>query len=177
VKFKSNQVDPFIARPRPDVATVLLFGPDSGLVSERAKKLALKVVPALDDPFQVSELDPDLLEREPARLVEEAQAFCLMGGRRLIRVRNADDRATAACRQLLALDDQAGFVLLEAGELAAGSKLRRLVEAAPKAARRCRATGRRADPPAYVRETATSSACCSRRRRLTISPTSAATGW
>jgi DNA polymerase-3 subunit delta len=154
VKYKSNQVDPFIARPRPDVATVLLYGPDSGLVSERARKLALKVVPALDDPFQVSELDPDQLEREPARLVEEAQALCLMGGRRLVRVRNADDRATAACRQLLALDDQAGFVLLEAGELPAGSKLRRLIEGSPKAAAALPCYRDERANPAYVRDTA-----------------------
>jgi DNA polymerase-3 subunit delta len=155
VKFKASQVDPFIARPRADVATVLIYGPDSGLVSERARKLALKIVPALDDPFQVSELDPLQLEREPALLVEEAQALCLMGGRRLVRVRNADDRAAAACRQLLALDDQAGFVLLEAGELAAGSKLRRLVEAAPKAAAAlpCYRPDERT-LPAQVRETA-----------------------
>jgi DNA polymerase-3 subunit delta len=134
---------------------VLLYGPDSGLVSERARKLALKVVPALDDPFQVSELDPDQLEREPARLVEEAQALCLMGGRRLVRVRNADDRAAAACRQLLTLDDQAGFVLLEAGELPAGSKLRRMVEGAPKtaAALPCYRPDERT-LPAFVRETA-----------------------
>jgi DNA polymerase-3 subunit delta len=102
-----------------------------------------------------------------------------MGGRRLVRVRNADDRATAACRQLLALDDQAGFVLLEAGELPAGSKLRRLVEGAPKAAAAlpCYRPDERT-LPAFVRETARESACCSRRRRSTTSPpTSAATGW
>lgn len=155
MKIQAKSADSFLARPGPDVATVLLYGPDAGLVSERAKRLALKLVPALDDPFQVSELDPDQLEREPARLVEEAQALCLMGGRRLVRVRNADDRAASACRQLLALTDQAGFVLLEAGELPSGSKLRRAIEAAPKAAAAvpCYRADERA-LPAYIRDTA-----------------------
>lgn len=154
MKLKAHQVDPFVAKPRPEVATALLYGPDSGLVTERARKLALKIVPALDDPFQVSELDPDLIEREPGRLVEEAQALCLMGGRRLVRVRGADDRLAAACRQLVDLPDQAGFVLLEGGELGGSSKLRRLVENAPKAAALpCYRQDERS-LPAFVRETA-----------------------
>jgi DNA polymerase-3 subunit delta len=134
MKLKAGQVDGFLARPRPEIATVLLYGPDAGLVAERAAALGGRIVEALDDPFRVSELDPDLLEREPARLVEEAQALCLMGGRRLLRVRNADDRILRAARDLLQLTDQAGFVVMEAGELPASSKLRRLIEGAATAA-------------------------------------------
>jgi DNA polymerase III subunit delta len=153
VRLKAAQVDGFLARPRPEVATVLLYGPDAGLVAERAKALALKVVDALDDPFRVSELDPDLLDREPGRLVEEAQALTLMGGRRLVRVRDADERVAKACKQLLALADQAGFVVMEGGELAGSSRLRRMVEESPKAAALpCFRADERA-MPAFVRET------------------------
>ena len=133
MKLSAGQVEAFIARPKPEVATVLLYGPDAGLVAERARRLGTMVAGSLDDPFQVSELDPDLLEREPHRLVEEAQALCLMGGRRLVRVRNATDRVTDACRQLVAVENQAGFVVIEAGDLGA-SKLRRLIEGARTAA-------------------------------------------
>ena len=133
VKLSAGQVEAFIARPKPEVATVLLYGPDAGLVAERARRLGTMVAGSLNDPFQVSELDPDLLEREPHRLVEEAQALCLMGGRRLVRVRNATDRVTDACRQLVAVENQAGFVVIEAGDLGA-SKLRRLIEGARTAA-------------------------------------------
>jgi DNA polymerase III subunit delta len=153
VRLKAAQVDAFLARPRPEVATVLLYGPDAGLVAERAKALALKVVGTVDDPFRTSELDPDLLEREPGRLVEEAQALTLMGGRRLVRVRDADERVAKACKQLLGLADQAGFVVMEAGELAGGSRLRRTIEEAPKAAALpCFRADERA-MPAFVRET------------------------
>lgn len=134
MKLAGKEIEAFLARPRPEVATVLVYGPDAGLVAERARRLALSVVEALDDPFRVSELDPDLLDREPARLVEEAQALCLMGGRRLVRVRGADDRLAKALKDLLALPGQEGFVLIEAGELGGGSKLRRAVEAAGTAA-------------------------------------------
>jgi DNA polymerase-3 subunit delta len=134
VKLPPARVEGFLARPDPEIATVLLYGSDAGLVAERARKLARQVVDALDDPFRVSELAADDLRQQPGRLVEEAQALCLMGGRRLVRVRDAGDGLTGAVRDLLALADQAGFVLLEAAELGGSSSLRRLAERSPRAA-------------------------------------------
>jgi DNA polymerase-3 subunit delta len=51
-----------------------------------------------------------------------------------VRVREAGDLATAAVRELLALPRQAGFVVLEGGDLPASSSLRKLAEGAPTAA-------------------------------------------
>ncbi len=153
MKLATREIEAFLTRPRPEVVTALLYGPDAGLVAERARCLALKVVEMLDDPFRVSELDPDLIDREPARLVEEAQALCLMGGRRLVRVRGADDRLAKALKDLLALPQQEGFVLIEAGELGGGSRLRRAVEAAASAvALPCYRADERS-LPAFIRET------------------------
>lgn len=133
MKLAGRQIEAFLARPDPAAGTVLLYGADAGLVSERARLLAGRVVEDLDDPFRVSELVGDDLKDSPGRLVEEAQALCLMGGRRLVRVRQAGDLVTPAVRDLLALSDQAGFVLIEAGELGGSSKLRRMVEEARQA--------------------------------------------
>jgi DNA polymerase-3 subunit delta len=133
LKLATGRVDGFLARPDPAVATVLLYGPDAGLVAERARRLGRSVVQALDDPFRVSELAADELRDAPGRLVEEAQALCMLGGRRLVRVRDAGDGIAAAVKDLLALPQQEGFVVLEAGELGGGSSLRKLIEAAPRA--------------------------------------------
>ena len=134
MKLKPQAIDAFLARPDGRIATVLIYGPDAGLVAERARTLAGKVVDELSDPFRVSELTADELRSAPRRLVEEAQALCLMGGRRLVRVRDAGDVATPAVRDLLALPAQEGFVVLEAGDLGGGSSLRKLVEDAAMAA-------------------------------------------
>ncbi|MEK0081837.1 DNA polymerase III subunit delta [Benzoatithermus flavus] len=133
MRLTAGRVESFLAKPDPAVSTVLLYGPDAGLVAERARRLARTVVEDLEDPFRVSELSADELREAPGRLVEEAQALCLMGGRRLVRVRDAVDGISPAVRDLLALPQQEGFVLLEAGELGGGSSLRRLIEAAAKA--------------------------------------------
>lgn len=134
MKLPAKAVDGFVARPDPAIATVLLYGPDAGLVGERARRLAHTVVADLGDPFRVSEVSAEELRGAPGRLVEEAQALCMLGGRRLVRVRDAADIATVAVRDLLALPAQEGFVLLEAGDLGGASSLRRLIESAPAAA-------------------------------------------
>ncbi|MGD9507698.1 MAG: DNA polymerase III subunit delta [Geminicoccaceae bacterium] len=133
MKLKAGAVDGFLARPDPKIATVLLYGPDLGLIAEHARSLAAKVVDDLRDPFRVSELTGEELRFGRGRLVEEAQALCLMGGRRLVRVREATDGSSDAVRDLLALPAQAGFVVIEAGDLPASSSLRKLIEAAPSA--------------------------------------------
>ncbi|MFZ1425824.1 MAG: DNA polymerase III subunit delta [Geminicoccaceae bacterium] len=134
MKFKAAGVESFLARPDPTIATVLLYGPDAGLVGERARRLTRTVVDDPGDPFRVSELNAEDLRTSPGRLVEEAQSLCMLGGRRLVRVRDAADAISPAVRDLLGLAVQEGFVLLEAGDLGGASSLRRLIEEAPKAA-------------------------------------------
>jgi DNA polymerase-3 subunit delta len=112
----------------------LLFGSDAGLVAERAARLGRTVVPDLVDPFRVSELDADRLRAEPQRLALEAQALCLLGGRRLVRVRGADDGIAKAVDLLLGLERIEALVVIEAGDLGPGSKLRQIAEKAPSAA-------------------------------------------
>lgn len=133
MKLPAARVEAFVVRPDPGCATVLLYGPDLGLVGERARRLGLGVVEDLADPFRVTELEPERLRQEPQLLVEEAQALSLMGGRRLVRVRQAGDGVTAAAKLLLEVADPAAFVLLEGGDLGGSSSLRRAIESAPRA--------------------------------------------
>ncbi|RWD39907.1 MAG: DNA polymerase III subunit delta, partial [Mesorhizobium sp.] len=50
---KGYEVDSWLARPDAAMAIVLLYGPDRGLVAERAKTFAAKTGLPLDDPFSV----------------------------------------------------------------------------------------------------------------------------
>lgn len=134
MKIAPKAIEAFLARPDPAVPVVLLYGPDSGLVSERALRLGRLAAEDLQDPFRVSELTGDQLKDEPARLVEEAQALCLMGGRRLVRVRLAGDRVTPALKLLLEIGRPEALVVIEAGDLPPSSSLRQTVERAKAAA-------------------------------------------
>jgi DNA polymerase-3 subunit delta len=134
VKITGARVESFLGRPDPAISSVLLYGPDEGLVRERATRLVASVLDDPKDPFGLSELGLDAVRAEPALLVDEARALCLTGGRRVVRLRQASDQASAACRALLALPALAALVVVDAGELGPGSSLRRLFEAAPNAA-------------------------------------------
>ena len=134
MRLQPARVEAFLDRPDPAVGLVLLFGPDAGLVAERAARLGRTVVPDLADPFRVSQLEADRLRAEPQRLALEAQALCLLGGRRLVRVRGADDGIAKAVDLLLGLERIEALVVIEAGDLGPGSKLRQIAEKAPSAA-------------------------------------------
>lgn len=135
MKVQGRAVEAFLRRPDPATPVVLLHGPDAGLVAERAVQLARTIVDDLGDPFRVSELEPDRLRDEPHRLLEEAQALCLMGGRRVVRVRPAaGDGVHRALELLLTAEPIEALVVIEAEDFQGGSKLRQLAERSPKVA-------------------------------------------
>src|ERR1700754_2343417 len=124
--IKSHEADRYTAKPPKDLAIALVYGPDAGLVQERAEKLLKSVVPDLTDPFNVADLSESVLLSDPARLADEAAAISMMGGRRVVRVRGAGNNLTDLFEQFL--DDPLGdaLVVVEAGDLAKGASLRKL---------------------------------------------------
>lgn len=130
MKVAANRADAFSSRPDPAACAVLLFGPDTGLVRERADRLARSVVADLSDPFRVTDLSAGTLKGDPARLADEAASLALTGGRRVVRVRDAGDGLADAFAHLLDNFVGEALVVVEAGELEARSRLRKLFEAA-----------------------------------------------
>jgi DNA polymerase-3 subunit delta len=133
VKIQPGRAEAFLKSPDAGIRAILVYGPDAGLVRERADRLALGVVGDGVDPFRLSELAAADLAGDPPRLNDEAAALCLTGGRRVVRVRDADDRLGEIFRAFL--DDPAGdaLVVVEAGELSPRSKLRLAFETAKSA--------------------------------------------
>lgn len=131
MKLAGAAIDRFLAKPDAAVRLVLVFGPDNGLVRERATKLARTVVPDLNDPFRVAELTGAALDEDPARLADEAAAISMIGGRRVVRLRDVADKHAKLIGGFL--DEPAGdaLVVVEAGDLPnKRSTLRSLVEEA-----------------------------------------------
>jgi DNA polymerase-3 subunit delta len=113
---------------------VLVYGPDTGLVRERALGLVRWVCPDAADPFRVAEMTGAQLAADPARLADEMSAQSLIGGRRVVRVREAGDAAAPIVESALETAPGDGFVVLESGDLPARSALRKLFESAGNAA-------------------------------------------
>jgi DNA polymerase-3 subunit delta len=134
MKLQGAAIERFLARPDPAIRAVLVYGGDEGLVRERAARLGRGVVADLNDPFQVAILAADAIGADPALLADEASAMSLMGGRRLIRIRDGSEKVTRALTALLEAPAGDSLTVIEAGDLTARSGLRKLAEAAPAAA-------------------------------------------
>jgi len=132
-KLAPRQVDEFLARPGADVRAALVYGADLGLVHERSKALLGAVAGDPADPFRVTVIEAADLRSDPARLADEAAAQSLVGGRRAVHVRSADDTGTGRFRDFLANPLGDALIVVEAAELTGRSTLRRLFEAAKNA--------------------------------------------
>ncbi len=127
--LKSSEIDAYLARPDAR-AVALVFGPDAGLVAERADALIAKSVDDLNDPFALVRLDGDELAADPARLVDEALSIPMFGGRRAIRVKAGNRNLVPALEAVLALPLQDCRIVIEAGDLKRNAALRAVCERA-----------------------------------------------
>lgn len=134
MKISAERADAFAARPDAKTRLALVYGPDEGLVRERVAKLVRSVVDDPNDPFRVAELTGAQIKGDPALLADEAAALALTGGRRVVKVRDADDASAKAITQFLDAPAGESLIVVQAGDLAARSALRKAVEASPIAA-------------------------------------------
>lgn len=130
VALKGAAVEAYLKRPDPGRPIALLFGPDAGLVSERAQALMTASVSDLADPFSLVRLEADELAADPARLVDEALTVPLFGGRRGIWVKAGSRDCTRAVEALLRADIRDCQVVIEAGDLHRSAPLRSVCERA-----------------------------------------------
>ncbi len=128
MKFTNPQLTRFQKSQDPEIRAALIYGPDEGLVRERAKTLMAAIAEDPGDPFRVVEMDLAAVLDDPARLPDEAAAISMMGGRRVVRITGAGDRLTKLFTSFLDELPGDGFVIVSAGELAAKSSLRKLFE-------------------------------------------------
>jgi DNA polymerase III subunit delta len=136
VAFKAADVEGFIARPDPGKPVVLVYGPDAGLVSERAAALVRVCVDDPGDPFALALLGAETLTDTPERLVEEAHTVPLFGGRRAIHVKAAGRNIQAAVERVVAAPPPATDcrIIIESGDLKKTAPLRTLCERSAVAA-------------------------------------------
>jgi DNA polymerase-3 subunit delta len=135
MRILPKNIDSFVKKPPAEALAILVYGPDEGLIRERLDILTKGVVADIHDPFNVAEFSAGALEENPARLMDEAQSISMLGGRRVVRVRDAAEGIKENVERVLAaLRPGDNLILLEAGDLGKSSKLRGLFENAENAA-------------------------------------------
>ena len=124
---RSVEIERFLLNPDPAVLVVLIYGPDSGLVSERAKRLIHTTVGSLDDPFSIVRMNDSDLSGEPGRLLDEANALTFGQTRRTVWI-DAAGQNTVKALELLDKNDTEALVVVAADNLKPASKLRKFAE-------------------------------------------------
>lgn len=131
--LKGRAIKAFLEKRDPAIAAVLVYGPDSGLVRERAALLARRIVDDLNDPFNAIELTDSDLRDEPGRLADEVAALSFSGGERVVRLRTVGEASAKPADTLIkGLENGAvkanGLVIIEGGDLSPRSGLRKMFE-------------------------------------------------
>jgi DNA polymerase III subunit delta len=111
---------------------ILFYGPDEGLVSERAEAVARATTGG--DAGNILRMDGDEAATDPGRVAEEAHAIPMFGGARAIRIRASAKSLVETLKPLLSTPPQDARIIVEAGDLKGNAPLRQLIEKAANAA-------------------------------------------
>jgi DNA polymerase-3 subunit delta len=131
-EIKAHEFEQFAKRRSRDFRLFLIYGPDRGLVSERAGLLAKLSGVDTSDAFSFMRLDASDITSDPGRLFDEAYSTGLFGGDKLIWIKGAGaDKGLADAVSALAekMPDSV-TVIIEAGDLKKGANLRKAAETA-----------------------------------------------
>ena len=129
-EIKSHEFEGFLAKSARHYRLFVIYGPDRGLVAERAAQLASATGVDLSDGFALIRLDVTDIQSDPGRLIDEVNAFGLFGGEKLIWVRGAanEKQLVDGLSHLAAHPPEGSYLLIEAGDLKKGSALRKVAE-------------------------------------------------
>jgi DNA polymerase-3 subunit delta len=131
---KAGEVEAFLSRPDTSFPVVLLYGPDAGLVAERAAKIAALSGVDSGDPFSAVTLQADEVEKDVGRLFDEARTLSLFGGRRFVRVRGAGSGSGKGLAEAVAAlgedPPRDATIVVEGGDMKKGAPLRLAAEKA-----------------------------------------------
>lgn len=132
MKVRPQELARHLAKLDPAIAAALIFGPDQGLVAERAARIAEQIAPGPSDSMQRIEIKSETLEKHPSAAYDAVAEANLFGGRRLVWIDGAGDAVAASLADVLD-HDLPGFLLVTAGDLKAKSNLRKRFEGAKTA--------------------------------------------
>lgn len=128
MKLPPARVASFLSRPDAAVRAVLVYGPDTGMVHERATALVTAVAGHPPDPFRSQDLAAADIKSSPGRLADEALSISFGGGRRVVRVRDGADGITAAVDAAVTAGGTDTLIVIDAGDLPRTSSLRQFFE-------------------------------------------------
>ena len=100
--YKQAQIDAYFKKGDAAIRAFLLYGQNEGLIAEYTKKLTQTISADLNDPFATAYLNWDDVKGDVGCLAAEYNGQSLMGGRRVIILKDADNSLTKPLSEMLA---------------------------------------------------------------------------
>ena len=126
--YKQAQIDKFLKRPDNSLRAVLVYGSNEGLMAEQVKNFTKAICDDVNDPFRVAYLNGADVNADPGILFGEYGSQSLMGGRRVIVVRDADNNLTKNLKSLFETTKSDALLIISSGSLNKKSSLVKLGE-------------------------------------------------
>ena len=99
--YKAAQIEKYLKHGDTTVKVFVVYGSNEGLAAEYVKKLTATICPDLYDPFCAVYLNCGDIISDPGLLFSEYTSRSLMGGRRVIVVKDADNNLTKHLKTML----------------------------------------------------------------------------
>lgn len=131
MKIATKDISSFLKSPAQGSKAILLYGPDLGLIRERAQDIIKQQLGSPHDPMNLIELMEEQIKTDPARLHDEMSAFSLLGGggNRVVYVRDAGDKIAETVATLFDELKPTAYLILASDDLGTTSSLRKACEA------------------------------------------------
>lgn len=101
MQLKSHAAPRTIGQGLPNTRSVLLYGSDEGQIQQLAKLVKTTVLEGTDDPLRYHELTGEHIQKQPQAFWESLLSPSLLGGRRLVRIRQINQMAGQGAVTLL----------------------------------------------------------------------------
>ena len=124
MKAKAYQVSALKRDIQSTYRGALVYGPDFGSVLETAEQIAKMITPDLKDDFCVIRLTPSKIKENKTCVLDGANAMSLMGGRKLIWIKEADNTCSFVPEEVFEQVKTDAFILMTADNLPKNSALR-----------------------------------------------------
>lgn len=123
MNFKFAQLENFCRNPKPEIKCLILFGNNEGEMSIWLKKCAEAVCGSMEDAFRCAVLEMDGISKDGREIYAEFHEQSLMGGRRAVVVKNADNTLAALLKTMIPETKSDNLLLLISSSLNTKSSL------------------------------------------------------
>ena len=125
MKIKNYEIDSFCSSFNMNSPAILIYGEDYGLKNERA---SIIIKNYLNNTNNIIDLDVKTIVAEPEILAAELNTISLLENKKVVRVRNANDKICSIIEESIFFDPKECLLILISDSLSPRSKLRLLFE-------------------------------------------------